>query len=181
MYRIVLLAMVIIGSTTHLQAQEKFKFGLGVNYVSNTYEQEHLYDYMAPSLNLGYKLYSSKTWGLTLENATTFRSSGSSDERDYKLGFTTAFPLLAQLNLGKVGLTAGTGPAYVRQRSFDYSHNESASGYYLGHVFGAGFSGKPLLGSETPVQYQLRITYLKSISQPAYDGGLISFIVFLKS
>lgn len=181
MFRILLLTVALAGCTTHLLAQERLKLGLGANYISNTYEKPHLYDYLAPSLHLGYKLYENERVGFALENATTFRSSGSSDYENHKFGFTSALQFLANLNVNRVAIIAGSGPAYVRQRSMDFDHNEGASGYYLAHVAGIGFKGKPFLGGEAPTRYQLRITYLKSISQPAYDGGMISFILYLKN
>ena len=87
---IVVLAFLV---SSKLAAQGRLKGGLGVNYISNEYEQPHLYDYFGPSLNLSYTFFRKPLFGLAIENATSLRLSGVASDANYKSGFTTSFPL----------------------------------------------------------------------------------------
>lgn len=163
----------------NVSAQSRFKAGLGFNYISNTYDKPHLYDYFALSGNLSYSLIQSKRFELAIENATSLRLSGTPSDQVYKSGFTMSFPLLARLKLNNINFYTGTGPAYVRQTSRDISFNERESGYFLNTIIGTGFRRKQLLPGSIIPEYNIRLSYLKSISPSVPDGGIISFIVFL--
>lgn len=179
MRRIIIALTVVAAISTNLHAQGRFKAGLGINYVSNTYEQPHLYDYFAPSFNAHYTIVKASKFGLGIETATSLRLSGQSDEADYKTGFTSSLPVIASLNLPKISIYAGSGPAYVRQTIREYNVDERASGYYLNNLVGVGFKGKGL-GDALSSEYNIRLSYLSRLSKPAFDGGMISFIVFLR-
>jgi hypothetical protein len=163
-----------------LIAQGRFKAGGGINYISNTYPQTHLYDYFAPSVNLSYSLLRKSVFGVAIENATSLRLSGVASDADYKSGFTTSFPLLASLTLPKINIHAGTGPAYVQQVSKSNSFNERQSGFFLHSIVGVGFGRKSIFNGIISPEYNIRLSFLKNLSNPASDGGMISFIVFLK-
>jgi hypothetical protein len=175
----ILLIGLIVSSP--LLAQGRFKAGLGVSYISNTYTAPHLYDYFAPTGNLSYTFFKKAAFGLAVENATSLRWSGVESETNYKFGFTSSFPLLASLNLNKINFYAGSGPAYVKQVSKETSFNERESGYYLNTIVGVGLRRKSIFESSLSPEYNVRLSYLKSLSPSMPDGGMISFIVFFRT
>ena len=179
MRRLAIILTVALAASSTGFAQARFKAGLGINYVSNMYEQPHLYDYFAPSFNANYTFVKASKFGLAIETATSLRLSGQADQVDYKTGFTSSLPVIASIDLPKLSLYAGTGPAYVKQTTRDKNFEERASGYYLNNLAGVEFKGKGL-GDAVYTEYNIRLSYLSSLNKPAYDGGMISFIVFLR-
>ena len=179
------LAVLVIGLTAAgytSSAQERFKGGLGINYVSNTYKQAHLYDYFAYSANFSYTFLQASKFGLAIESATSLRvrDTEAYEEANYKFGFTSSLPLVASLNLKKTSFYVGAGPAYVKQVSNTYQHNELASDYYINNIVGVGFKGRSFLGEVLDPEFSVRFSYLKSIKKTSYDGGMVSFIIFLR-
>jgi hypothetical protein len=176
--KLAILLLISIVLVKNISAQGKFKAGAGVSYISNTFEAPHLYDYFAPSVNLSYSLIQKQRFGLAVESATTIRSTTNEDGRQQ--GFTSSLPLVASINFNKKSLFVGSGPAYVKQTTATNRYYEKGSGYFLNTMAGASFSGKPIIANFLYPEYNIRISYLRSLQKPAFDGATISLIIFLR-
>src|SRR3712207_3216330 len=117
---------------------------------------------------------------MALESATSFKSD-EEDAYNSKSGFTSSLPLMFQLDLKKINVYAGTGPAYFKQRVKAREYNELVSEYYLNSMVGAGIPVKQILGDFIYLELNPRISYLKSFRGERLDAGMLSLAVFLRT
>lgn len=162
--------------------KSRMKAGISLNYISNTFPDPHLYDYLGASGNFAYTITSLRKFDISIENTTSVRSKTPDNNEAYHMqtGFTTSLPVVASLQLLVVRLYAGTGPAYVRQTAETYAYYEKASGLFLNTLAGIRCTGKAIIPGVLYLEYNTRLSYMKSLDKSAYDGAMISFIFFLK-
>lgn len=161
-------------------SQGKFKAGLGYNIITNDFEQQRLEAYTAPSLHFSYTFLRKSKFSMALETATSFKSD-EEDVYNSKFGFTSSLPLMFQLDLRKINVYVGTGPAYFKQRVKAREYNELVSEYYINSMIGVGIPLKQILGDFIYLELNPRITYLKSFKGERLDAGMLSLAVFLRT
>jgi hypothetical protein len=162
----------------NVHAQGKFSIGLGTNLVSNA-DLPGLYSYIAPSLNLGYNLYQGKKVSIGIENTTSIRQVIENNSSE--LGFVTAFPVRIRYDFPKTFVNVGAGPGYLKQSVKNYQYNQTAKGYCIDFMGGAGIKLPPFFFDIFYPEINLRISYLKNFQHAEYDAGMLSLILFFRA
>lgn len=165
--------------TYNASAQGRFKGGLGYNFISNSFDDQNLGDYFAPSLHLSYALVRSTQFSFGVESGTALKARQTAERE--RIIFLSALPLIAQYDWRKVGLHAGTGPAYLVQKDITSQHNSSYSGFFLQSLAGISFKAKPIIGDLLYPEFQVRLSYLKNMKDKDQGMGALSVIAFLRS
>jgi hypothetical protein len=177
MFRFLFLG-VLVFTVSKLSAQTKVKAGVGINYISNNFPEEHLNDYLAFSFNLSYTLFRHQNFSVAVESATSLRKKEENDQTS--VGVTSLLPVTLQYQLKKTLIYAGSGPAYLKQKESSYQYNQKVSGAYLNFTAGVGLSSKPFLLDVIYPEYNIRFSFLKSFSGNQENAGMISLILYLR-
>lgn len=171
-----LLNLIFLNSSVN--AQSKFKAGLGLNFVSTYKDIPDMSDYVSTSVNFSYTFCRLNKFSLAFESSTSFKNKQKRDTT--KMGFITTLPLMAQYDFKKLLIYIGSGPAYLNIFRKDLHNKTSIEGLYYNFSAGAGFKLKPILLDVLYPELNVRLSYLKSPNNSNNDAGLLSIILFLR-
>ena len=172
----ILLGFIFFNSSVN--AQSKFKAGLGLNWVSTYKDIPDMSDYITTSVNLSYTFCRLNKFSIALENTTSFKNKQIRDTT--KMGFITALPAMLQYDFKKLLIYGGAGPAYLNIFRKDLHSKSSIEGLYYNFSVGTGFKLKPVFLDVLYPEVNVRLSYLKCPNNSNNDAGNLSFIVFLR-
>jgi len=169
---LLLLAVLFLFFQNQTTAQGRFKLGVGGSLISNEGDKENFNTFVAPSLYLAYSIVRLQNFSVSVENMSSFRSTEDEFLRATRNGSATAFPITMEYRLSRLGVYAGAGPAYVKQRlvAEGGSTIDKVGGFYGDITGGLGLR----LKKSANAAINLRFHYLKSLSAKREDGGMLS-------